>query len=187
MIIDDHFSKSLGERLTPYSGREHTGVFLKDQIYYKIWDFYCPALYEQVGLDFIWCGAKTPAAILRGLITYETCCVFKELLHNKGMCVGYSMYAGNHIKEKDEKYYQFIKKLVDVSVKTGYFFYDVKLENIVEYQGQLSLIDIDFSPIKIHHNKELSTPDYERWVCTIGNSSGLEYFEQMKKLYLDKN
>jgi hypothetical protein len=96
------------------------------------------------------------------------------------------MYAGKQIKEKDERYYRFIKTLVDTSIKTGYFYHDVNLYNIVDYQGHLSIIDIDFAPVKIHHDKILSLTEYERWVSNLKGSNGGDYFEQMKKLYIDK-
>jgi hypothetical protein len=192
MIIDDDFIDLLGINLAQFSKKPKPKLFLKDGIYYKIWDQASHPYYTFNGLDLIWEGHDTLASVKVGLINDLTCPAFKDLLFNNDrVCIGYSMYEGSVIDKTDSRYEPFIKILVEQSLKFGYCFNDASWWNIIDYKGTLSLIDIDFPPAKIFHNKTLTETEQKRWNYIVDSQNKSDYFlalmEELTKNQNDKS
>jgi hypothetical protein len=187
MIINDDFIDSLGTNLSQFSKKVKPKLFLKDSIYYKIWDTSSHPFFIVDGLDLIWQGHDTIAPISVGIINQETCPAFKELLfNNEEVCVGYSMYEGRVIENTDSRYDNFTNLLIDCSLNQGYCFNDASWWNIVDYKGKLSLIDIDFPPAKIYHNKTLSETEKKRWDYIVDCNNQSKYFLGLKEKLAQK-
>ena len=127
------------------------------------------AYYTMVGLDFVWQGDSALAVDTCGLITKDTVPAFGEFIYDQEICVGYTTLRGIPLTELpmteslNLQYLQYITKLVNHSITTGWAFVSLNPSNIVMIDGQLSLIDLDFSPIKLHHNKTLTPREFSIW------------------------
>jgi hypothetical protein len=122
-----------------------------------------------IGLDIVWQGDNALAADTCGLITKDIIPAFDEFIYDQGTCVGYTTLRGVpltklHMTESlNLQYLKYITKLVNHSITTGWAFVSLNPSNIVMIDGRLSLIDLDFSPIKLHHNKTLTPREFSIW------------------------
>jgi len=158
-------------------------VYKKDNRYYKIWRFHNPGFYTMEGLNIIWQGCHTISSISVGLINSETCPAFIETLHNEvGDCIGYCLEEGKKIESLDPRYPKFIERLVDISIEKGYGIDDCNVKNIVDIRGKLSIIDINFPPIKLNHAVNFSSSELDFWYDCFGSKS--EYFNLLRTKYL---
>lgn len=127
------------------------------------------AYYTMVGLDFIWQGDHALAADSCGLITKDDIPAFDEFIYDQGVCVGYTTLRGVPLNDLpmteslNLKYLKYITKLVNRSIATGWAYVSLNLNNIVMIDGKLSLIDLDFSPIKLSHNRLLNSREQLIW------------------------
>lgn len=181
-IITEEEILQLGEPCNFKNTTKHS-VFYKDNIYYKIWGFGPIGPFVTFdGLDAIWHGNHTLASLKVGLLTGETCHAFKDTLHDTdGNCIGYSMHAGKIIDKFDPRYKTFINKLVEVSIETGYLYKDIAPYNIIDFNNKLSIIDVGFTPMKIHHNKKLSPNEWKVWIYMINYERDSDYVMELKK------
>jgi hypothetical protein len=60
-------------------------------------------------------------------------------------------------------YLKFLKKLVDKSIECGWAIPSVGKHNIIKFNNHLSLIDLDFNPIKLKHNQLLNEFEMQLW------------------------
>ena len=186
-IIKSNEIEMLGEPTYRWLKTPKSKIFLKGGIYYKIYCKPTLSFYIVNGLNMEWQNHSTLAAVTVGLINEDTCCAFKDILQNEnGICIGYTTVEGIPIEETHPQYDSFIDKLVEVSIKTGYGFDDANPWNIVDVQGKLSLIDLDFHPIKLDHGVKFSRDEQYRWEEIMECShSGSKYFLKLKERYLD--
>jgi len=163
---------------------DNVSMYKVDDVYYKIWTQRSDSFYIINGLDFIWQGCQTMSPLTVGLINQQSCPAFIETLHNEsGECIGYTTIKGNPICKSHSMYLKFIDTLVDISVDTGYGFIDVGDYNVIELNGVLSLIDIDFAPVKLDFNKQLSNIELNQWYNMFGPAKH-EYYYQLYEKYL---
>jgi hypothetical protein len=185
-IIKSGEIESLGESISRYSPIPKSKIFLKDGIYYKFWCKPTSAFYILNGLNMEWQSHTTITPLSFGLLTEDTCCAFKDIIQNEnGICIGYTTIEGTHISKTDARYESFVDKLVDVSIKTGYGFADANHWNIVDIQGNLSLIDLDFPPIKLNHGLKFSTEEQYLWEEMVDSHNNSDYFLKLKDRYLN--
>ena len=170
------------ERVHPFNEFYGTRVFHDDQYYFKLWGIYTPTFFEQDGLDLIWVGREKLATIKRNMVTPENCCAFKELIFHEGICRGYVMHKGTHPAHdvSRDTYIKFVDTLVKISLETGYGFVDVHQYNMITYKGKLSLIDLNFSPIKLRHSKKFSPIELELWYETFASKDNI-YLDKLRK------
>jgi hypothetical protein len=180
-IIKSNEMKLLGEGISRFNESPTCKIFLKDGIYYKFWCKPTFAFYILNGLSLEWQNPFTIAPLTHGLLTEDTCCAFKDILQDEnGICIGYSTIEGTHIDKDDPRYETFIDKLVDTSIKTGYGFADANHWNVVDIQGKLSLIDLDFPPIKLNHGLTFSKAERRLWYELLDDNYNNEYFCKLK-------
>lgn len=127
------------------------------------------AYYVMVGLDFVWQGDNALAIDTCGLITKDVVPAFDEFIYDQGTCVGYTTLRGVPLTELAMteslklQYLKYITKLANHSIQTGWAYVSLNPNNIVMINGQLSLIDLDFSPIKLHHNSTFTPREQILW------------------------
>ena len=167
-------------------GAAPQAIFLKNDIYYKFWGNWSNAYYVVNGLDVNFQGCSTISALSVGLLTNYTSGALKSLIRNEdGLCIGYSSFAGNTITTAHKLYDEFIDNLVDHSIKCKYAFVDTHVGNIIERNGKLSLIDVDFAPVSLDHDKKFTELEYQVWTQMIHTGKDTDYFNRLKERYLD--
>jgi len=150
-------------------------LFYNDDYYFKIipeFSLYYKtslAYYTLDGLDHIWMGDDQLAVQKVGLIDEKLIPAFRDYIYADKVCIGYSTYKGTHLKNLEDtdnlklKYLTYLSKLAEHSIKCGWGYVSLGTNNIVEYNGQLSFIDLDFSPIKLRHNKIFNDREKSMW------------------------
>jgi hypothetical protein len=170
--------------------RNRSTVYYDDKFYYKI--FHTVGLDTQPsiayftldGLDLQWSGADELAVKKVGLLDL-ICPAYHDSIYNNGVCVGYVTHRGapaNKFKQTQTgmlKYMKFVKELADISIKTGWGIVSVNTDNMVVYQDQLSFADLEFSPIKLNHGKQLTDFEQGLWENEFRSFDG--YYLQMIK------
>lgn len=166
-------------------------LYSSDEFYYKIihnispYSRSSPGYYILDGLNLVWAGCNDIAANGIGLITAESVPAFKDFIYDGDMCCGYVMHRGqplaghNMTREEYVRYLAFINKLSDLSVKCGYGFSSTNLDNIIDFNGELSLIDLDFSPIKLMHGHTFTDYENKVWENEFRSFNGL-YLKMVK-------
>jgi len=171
MLLNDiDFSKlTLEER---NGTRINLPIFYDDHFYYKIIHKISPyvklssAYYTLEGLDLVWQGTEQMAIEKVGLLSTDIIPAFYKFIYHNDQCCGYAMHRGTLIENtnySDVDYIKFLKLLVDKSIQCGWAIPSVGKHNIIEYNGKLSLIDLDFNPIRLNHNRSLSNFEIQIW------------------------
>ncbi len=86
------------------------------------------------------------AAIDLGFINPRTCSAFVDTIWSDetySVCTGYITKIGVPLIDGSQISEDFFGEICDCSLDSGYFHSDFKPENIIEIDGQLSLIDLD--------------------------------------------
>lgn len=187
MLLNDiNFSKlTLEER----NGTRITlPLFYDDHFYYKIIHEISPyvklssAYYTLEGLDLVWQGTKQMAIEKVGLLSTDIVPAFYKFIYHNDQCCGYVMHRGVLIENtnySDIDYIKFLKLLVDKSIQCGWAIPSVGKHNIIEYNGKLSLIDLDFNPISLTHNRLLNNFEIQIWENEF-HSDDLLYLKMIK-------
>lgn len=142
------------------------------------------------GLNFIWLGNDKLASDRVGLINYNIVPAFKEFIYDDNICCGYIMHKGTPLsgrrlsKAEYIEYLSFINKLADISIECGYGIVSTNLDNIIKFDKKLSLIDLDFSPIKLRHNYKFSEYENKAWENEFRSFNGL-YLKTVKDKLAD--
>lgn len=170
--------------------RDRSMLYRDQNFYYKIFNSasinttISLAYYTLNGLDLQWQGADELAVKKVGLLS-AICPAYYDTIYHNGNCIGYMTHRGQptHTFKKTQantlRYMKFVKELADISIATGWGIVSVNTNNIVEYNGQLSFIDLEFSPIKLAHNKSLSPFEQALWENEFRSFDG--YYLQMIK------
>lgn len=151
--------------LVPYTMNKPAKVYSTGDTFVKLW----PVEYlnpHQIldGLSTAWCGLNSLASYDVGLITTETCPCFNDLVFDGDVCCGYILHTGQPIRNQPIKTFQFLRQLAQHSINIGYAYTDITSSNIVDYRGQISLIDIGISPIRLNAQKTLTHQERPLWL-----------------------
>jgi len=148
-------------------------IYHDEKFYYKIIHDIDPyfrtsmAYYVIDGLDFLWSGNETMTINKVGLLDDEICPAFYDFIFDNNICCGYITHRGTSIVSNNNltniAYLKFVKTLVDKSIKQNWGYCGICEDNVIMYNGRPSLIDLDFSPIKLNHNKSLSEVEIQLW------------------------
>ncbi len=160
-------------------------LYKQHGVYYKIWNYKNSSFYMVDGLDRLWQGNRSMSSIDYGLIDTVTCSALIETLHSEdGSCTGYTMREGRVIDDSHPQFLEFVEVLVNRSIEVGYGMFDIHAGNIIELDGKLSLIDVDFHPIKLDPLKKFTDSELKCWYRTFGDDLTTEYFSLLRKKYL---
>jgi len=152
--------------------RKNLPILYDDCFYYKIIHEISPyvkmssAYYTLEGLNLVWQGTEQMAIEKVGLLSTDIIPAFYKFIYHNDQCCGYIMHRGTLIEKTSRSsidYLKFLKLLVDKSIECGWAIPSVGKHNIIEYNGQLSLIDLDFNPIKLKHNYSLNEFEMKLW------------------------
>jgi hypothetical protein len=162
-------------------------LFFKNNLYYKIWGIHSNAFFILNGLTGEYQSHSTISALSVGLLNNHNCSALQSLIHNEdGICIGYTMFAGNTITTAHKLYDEFIDNLVDHSIRCGYALSDRHISNFIERNGKLSLIDVSFTPVLLNHGRTFTKQEYQIWSWAIhcGKPETM-YYAKLKERYLD--
>jgi len=158
-------------------------IYSDEFYFYKIWGKYTPLTYFiQNGLDYIWMGKDKLPSVKMGMINDELCPALVDFIYDGYICVGYKTHKGIHpaVDLPFNEYLAFVDKLVDTSEKTGYGYVDIHQYNMIILNGKLSLIDLNFMPIKLNHGKQLNNIEKDAWIESFANKD-MFYIDKLKK------
>lgn len=170
--------------------RDTNIIYYDNEFYYKILTQYnlfnrTPLGYYRIeGLDLIWNGDSELASNSVGLINKDVIPAFHSFIYDNGVCIGYSTHRGNIIGQIKQtnilklNYIKYVSKLVEHSIKTGWGYVSVHPNNIVERNGELSFIDLDFSPVNLK-NYPATEKEKQIWFNEFRSPDGI-YLNMLK-------
>jgi hypothetical protein len=163
------------KKIQNYGNSPKPTIYYDDKFYYKIINnISCDhrtslGYYILDGLDWKWLGMNEMSIKHTNLITKETIPAFHEFIYDGDICCGYSTHRGEPMKVYNSntfeymKFLTYIKKLVDHSIECGWGYVSLDSNNIIEYNGEFSFIDLDFAPIKLNHGFSFNSIEQKVW------------------------
>lgn len=156
-----------------YTNNKCAKVYRGPGQYLKMWPatHTCPHTYQD-GLSHVWCGYDKLVSKEVDMINSVTCPAFIDVVYDGDRCCGYLTRECHPLPCRiDVRVVTYIKTLVEEFVRCGYVMRDVHASNIMLCGDDLTVIDIDPSPLKLSAYHDLTPLEKETWLQTMTDAS----------------
>lgn len=145
-------------------------LYRNETTYVKLWtDAHLDPHTLMVGLSTSWCGYDQLTTQTVGFIRPDICPCFIDTIHDGNRCCGYITHAGEPLTNPLNQL-KFLMHLATVSIDIGYCLPDMHAGNLITYNGQPSIIDLDVLPADIASYHSLTCQEQAAWVREVSQS-----------------